>query len=444
MQQIDIEGLTIGNGCEIHPSVVFEIDSGAHITLGNRVSIRRGTTIQANRGSQIWIGDDVALGENVFISAMVGIVIGAGVGVSNQVDVRDHNHAPRTSDLGDLGLQPWSSGFTAAPIFVEKGALLSNKVTVTAGVYIGRNSIVGANSVVTRHVEPDVVVGGVPCRLIREFDGKQTGVDFRPPFAVGWVGTSIMEHRQATSEALEAPWPVPQVGDEVRVTGIETGGFVRSVTDDLSVRFPFLRIETNNFAIGGATSRDLASVCSRLSKDEKKFDVVFFGCGLNDVWRGFQCRKEEAVGLPEFIENIASCIEDLNKVSRHVIYLEETCFGPELEGLPTHDMNAELLKYMSEALSQATLKGCTTVPVTRRFMRTAMSCEPAEALWRDGIHLSRLGDHLLGRLVFDHLQESKTMERLLEFPSLDRERAPEQYKDVIAEAAGLLLGSSQQ
>jgi len=39
-------------------------------------------------------------------------------------------------------------------------------VYVCAGVTIGENRIVGANSVVTRDALPDTVVGGVPARVI--------------------------------------------------------------------------------------------------------------------------------------------------------------------------------------------------------------------------------------------------------------------------------------
>lgn len=434
------EGLSLGVDCDIHPDVVFEIDPGARIMLGDRVSIRRGTTLQANRGSQILIGDDVAIGENAFISAMVGIIIGSGSGVSNQVDIRDHNHRVRSADLGALRLQPWASGFEAAPIVVEKGVVLSNKVSVTAGVVIASNSIVGANSVVTRHVESDAVVVGGSVRTIREFDGVDVGETFRPPFSVGWIGTSIMEHRSAWSAALEAPWPVPDPGTTVEVTGIDTGGYVRAVTDDLHVRFPHLDMSCRNHAVGGANSRHLVDVCRNLATNAEMFDLAFFGCGLNDVWRGFQGRVDEAVELAEFIHNVSSCLSDLSRISRLVVYVEESTFGPELEGLPTREMNLELARYMRAACGIATAQGCEVVPVTEIFNRVARAIAPASQLWKDGVHLSRLGDHLLAQLVLDHLRSSRTIERLSKLPRVDREVAPQRYRDLLMKAAPIVTG----
>jgi acetyltransferase-like isoleucine patch superfamily enzyme len=435
---LDLPGLAVGVDCDIDPTVVFEIDPGSEIVLGNRVSIRRGTTIQANRGSRVLIGDDVAIGENVFISSMVAILIGSGVGVSNQVDIRDHNHIAKDSRLDKPGLQPWASGFSGAPIVIEKGALLSNKVSVTSGVCIGRNAIVGANSVVTRHVRPDSVVGGAPARLIRNFDGVDVGEVFRPPFHLGWFGTSIMERRLAVSHALEIPWPVPEPGDTVEVTAVETGGYVRSVVDDLRVEFSHIVFASHNHAVGGATSRDLLSVCRHAAESRQIYDITFFGCGLNDVWRGFQGKTDDAVDLLEFGRNVQECLALLAKTTRKVIYVEETPFGRDLEGVPTAQMNQMLERYMAAARGAAAEIGADFVRVTQEFLRASSALGPQSDLWADGIHLSRLGDHLLSRLVTTHLQSAKTVTELSQLRSLDREIAPSHYRELVEEALRLV------
>jgi acetyltransferase-like isoleucine patch superfamily enzyme/lysophospholipase L1-like esterase len=437
----DLPGLQVGTDCEIDAEVVFEIDPGAKVLMGDRVTIRRGTTIQANRGSRIVVGDDVAIGENVFISAMVAIVIGSGVGVSNQVDIRDHNHVAREARLGDLGLQPWASGFAGAPIVIERAVLLSNKVTITAGSCVGHNAIVGANSVVTRHVRPNSVVGGSPARPIREFDGVAMGEVFRPPLRLGWCGTSIMEHPVAISATLEAPWPVPEIGDTVEVTSRSTGGYVRSVNDALRTEFPHLAITSENHAIGGATSRDLLPVCHEMAAHGPAYDIAFFGCGLNDVWRGFQGKTDAAVDLEEFARNVQESLGLLATTTRKLVYVEETPFGRELEELPTARMNHVLEQYMAAARGVAAAMGAEYVPVTRAFLRTAATLAPQDDLWADGVHLSRLGDQLLTHLVLEHLRSRGTVEGLCQLQSLDREVAPAHYGDLVDEAAEVALRS---
>ncbi len=44
---------------------------------------------------------------------------------------------------------------------------LGTGVIVNPGVTIGRNSVIGAGSVVTKSIPPDVVAAGVPCRVLR-------------------------------------------------------------------------------------------------------------------------------------------------------------------------------------------------------------------------------------------------------------------------------------
>ena len=41
-------------------------------------------------------------------------------------------------------------------------------MTILGGVTIGDNSIIGAGSVVTRDIPPNVIAVGVPCRVMRE------------------------------------------------------------------------------------------------------------------------------------------------------------------------------------------------------------------------------------------------------------------------------------
>ena len=54
------------------------------------------------------------------------------------------------------------------PIVLEENVWLGARVIVTSGVTIGRDSVVGAGSVVTRDVAPRTVVAGVPAKKIRD------------------------------------------------------------------------------------------------------------------------------------------------------------------------------------------------------------------------------------------------------------------------------------
>ncbi len=56
----------------------------------------------------------------------------------------------------------------AKPITIESDCWLAANVVVCGGVTIGRGSVIGAGSVVTRDIPPNSLAAGNPCRVIRQ------------------------------------------------------------------------------------------------------------------------------------------------------------------------------------------------------------------------------------------------------------------------------------
>jgi acetyltransferase-like isoleucine patch superfamily enzyme len=57
---------------------------------------------------------------------------------------------------------------THAPIVIGSDAWLGTGVVVLPGITIGEGAVVGSNSVVTKDVQPYMMVGGAPARVIRQ------------------------------------------------------------------------------------------------------------------------------------------------------------------------------------------------------------------------------------------------------------------------------------
>ncbi len=55
----------------------------------------------------------------------------------------------------------------AAPITIEDGCWIASNVTICGGVTIGKNTVIGAGSVVTKDIPANVFAAGNPCRVIR-------------------------------------------------------------------------------------------------------------------------------------------------------------------------------------------------------------------------------------------------------------------------------------
>ncbi len=112
-------------------------------------------------------GKNLKIGENVFINAgcrfqdQGGITIGDGTLIGHNVVLATINHdldpAHRNDNL-------------PAPIVIGKNVWIGANATVLPGVTIGDNAVIAAGAVVTKDVPADVVVGGVPAKVIRHIE----------------------------------------------------------------------------------------------------------------------------------------------------------------------------------------------------------------------------------------------------------------------------------
>jgi acetyltransferase-like isoleucine patch superfamily enzyme len=51
------------------------------------------------------------------------------------------------------------------PTLVKRGASIGTSSTILCGVTIGENAIIGAGSVVTKDIPPNVIAYGVPAKI---------------------------------------------------------------------------------------------------------------------------------------------------------------------------------------------------------------------------------------------------------------------------------------
>jgi acetyltransferase-like isoleucine patch superfamily enzyme/lysophospholipase L1-like esterase len=428
--------ISIDDDCDLAPDLTVYVSDGGFLHLGKRVSIMRGTTIQVLEGARIFIDDDVKIGENVFIAAMVGILIGKGSGISNMVDIHDHNHRDRSLIYlpnGELTCD--ASGFEAAPIIIESGVIISNKVSITAGVRIGQNTKVGANSVVSRTLENNVVAVGSPSRNIRDFDGILNQQNVEPYLRVGFFGTSIMQHFEAYAPSIYEQMNLPQVGSQVVIEKWVNRGYAHQVYLGLQVAWPNINVEIENHGKGGATSRDILEYTKKFFENyDKRFDITFLGCGINDVWRHFQGRGDESVSIDEFEANYKEILEFLIKNSTYVICISETPFNLQ----DAEQMNIKLKKFNKVAQNCALALSSEYLDVWTIFTKVSRNIKSKRkkgevdiSLWSDGVHLSEFGDTLLAKLILDYLADAKLVENSQTLPRLERWTALKRYTKVI-------------
>lgn len=111
----------------------------------------------------IYVGDDVFIGHNTDVQAFLEkIIIGNDVMIAPYVSIIGRNHT-----FDDVTTSIQSQGYKDEKIIIEDDVWIGTKVTVLAGVTIGKGSVIGAGAVVTKDVPRYAVVGGVPAKIIK-------------------------------------------------------------------------------------------------------------------------------------------------------------------------------------------------------------------------------------------------------------------------------------
>lgn len=129
----------IGDDVEVRSPVY--VDYGSNVHLGTRLFINY--CCQLADVAKITIGDDVQIGPHV------------------QLLTPAHPLDPQRRR------DKWE---TALPITIEDNVWLGGGVIVCGGVTIGRDTVVGAGSVVTKSLPPGVLAVGSPARVVRTLD----------------------------------------------------------------------------------------------------------------------------------------------------------------------------------------------------------------------------------------------------------------------------------
>ncbi|VTQ67007.1 serine O-acetyltransferase [Campylobacter jejuni] len=111
-------------------------------------------------GTHIHIGNHFYANFNLTVVDDATVTIGNNVMIAPNVTLATAGH-PIDPDIRITGQQ------FSLPIVIEDNVWLGTGVIVNPGVTIGRNSVIGAGSVVTKSIPPNVVAAGVPCRVLR-------------------------------------------------------------------------------------------------------------------------------------------------------------------------------------------------------------------------------------------------------------------------------------
>ena len=145
----------------IGPHVVLQVGPGARIELGRWSWLGHGTKIRCHEGV-VSIGAKTVLGQECTISAYRHVAIGRECVIADRVMFIDFDHG-----MAEVERPIRLQGIYMRDVNVGNNVWIGYGACILRGVTVGDNAVIGANSVVTRDVPPNAVVGGVPARVIR-------------------------------------------------------------------------------------------------------------------------------------------------------------------------------------------------------------------------------------------------------------------------------------
>ena len=114
----------------------FYTDFGRNIHVGDNVFINACCQFQDQGG--VWLGDGCLIGHNVVFATL------------------NHDLNPERRQI-----------CVPKRIVVGTNVWIGSNATILAGVTIGDNAVVAAGAVVTKDVEANAIVGGVPAKFIK-------------------------------------------------------------------------------------------------------------------------------------------------------------------------------------------------------------------------------------------------------------------------------------
>ena len=120
--------------------------------------IKEGETTKYN-----WLGQNLEgliLGKETDIGAFSYINALNGVVIEDNVQIGSHCSIYSTSTIDN----------TSGKIYLKNNCRIGSHTTILPGVSVGKNSVVGAHSLVNKDIPDNVVAYGVPAKVIKKLE----------------------------------------------------------------------------------------------------------------------------------------------------------------------------------------------------------------------------------------------------------------------------------
>lgn len=144
------------------------IDFGKNLTTGVGCRIECFPN-KVTSAKLLKFGNNVQINDYVHITAANSVEIGNNVLMASKIYISDCTHGSYIGDVNDSDPMtvPVERALSVKSVKIDDNVWLGEFVSVLPGVTIGKGTIVGANSVVSKSLPPYVIAVGSPAKPIK-------------------------------------------------------------------------------------------------------------------------------------------------------------------------------------------------------------------------------------------------------------------------------------
>lgn len=136
-----------------------------NIFIGKKVRIFPNLRMETQSGGTIHIQDDVVISQNVQITSAGNLEIGKSSLVLANVFITNIDH-----DYSEIGKHVVKQKIFVKETKIGENCFIGIGAAIMAGTILGRQCIVGANSVVRGHFPDYCVIAGSPAKIVKKFN----------------------------------------------------------------------------------------------------------------------------------------------------------------------------------------------------------------------------------------------------------------------------------
>lgn len=162
------KNLYFGNNVTIEEHCFIDAYASRNIHFGDNVKIGAFSSVSSTShmskyGIGLKIGNNSGVGRFTEFGASGGIEIGNDVIMGSYISFHSENH-----NFDDLSKSIREQGVTSKGIILGNNIWVGAKVTFLDGCEIGNNSVIAAGAVVKGSFPDNVVIGGIPAKIIKQ------------------------------------------------------------------------------------------------------------------------------------------------------------------------------------------------------------------------------------------------------------------------------------